>query len=76
MDVCAADGGCGRQNGYFRPRENGGVQGGCMGGEGLGWRVVDRKEEMGSTTGRGGWGVVEEAPGVERVVGRINGGRE
>ena len=39
----------------------------CCGPEGEGGR--------GSTMGRGG-GSVEEAPGVERVVGRINGGRE
>ena len=43
---------------------------------GEGRSVVDREGGMGSTTGRGGWGVVEHAPGVERVVGRINGGRE
>ena len=40
---------------------------------GEGRSVVDRKGGMGSTTGRGGWGVVEDAPGVERVVGGLMG---
>ena len=34
---------------------------------GEGGSVVEREGGMGSTTGRGGWGVVEDAPGEEGV---------
>ena len=35
---------------------------------------MDQKGKVGGTAGRGCRGVVEEAPGEEGMVGRINGG--